>query len=103
LWIALLALWATRADAFLVLQDSMVFIFSGMIAPVAFLPELFQKIALILPLRFLDGFPVEILTANLTTQQIQLGFLIQIVWLSASILSWVVWSNGIGHSSAIGG
>ena len=80
----------------------MVFIFSGMIAPVAFLPELFQKIALILPLRFLDGFPVEILTANLTTQQIQHSFLIQLALLSiASILSWVIWINGIGHSSAI--
>ena len=70
LWIALLTFWATRADAFLALQDSMVFIFSGMIAPVAILPEFLQTIANFLPFRYMVGFPVEILTANLSTQQI---------------------------------
>lgn len=104
LWIALLAFWATRADAFLALQDSMVFIFSGMIAPVAILPEFLQTIANFLPFRYMVGFPVEILTANLSTQQIQIGFLVQIIWLSiAAIASSVVWKKGILHYSAIGG
>jgi ABC-2 type transport system permease protein len=48
-----------------------------MIAPVAILPEFLQTIANFLPFRYMVGFPVEILTANLSTQQIQIGFLVQ--------------------------
>lgn len=104
LWIALLAFWATRADAFLTLQNSMVFIFSGIIAPVAILPDFLKTIANFLPFRYMVGFPVEILTANLSTQQIQTGFVIQTIWLCiAAIASWVVWKKGILHYSAIGG
>ena len=104
LWIAMLAFWATRADALLALQDSMIFIFSGMIAPVAILPGALQKLAEFLPFRYMVGFPVEILTANLTSQQILIGITIQSVWLSiAALSSWIVWRKGLFRYSAIGG
>lgn len=104
LWVALLAFWATRADALLALQDSLVFIFSGMIAPVALLPGFLQEIAVFLPFRYMVGFPVEILTANLTSSQLQLGLLIQVIWVAvASLVCWIIWKNGITRYSAIGG
>ena len=104
LWIAMLAFWATRADALLALQNSLVFIFSGMIAPVAILPGFIQSLAQFLPFRYMVGFPVEILTANLTNQQILFGLTVQIIWLSiAALLSWVVYKKGLQRYSAIGG
>jgi ABC-2 type transport system permease protein len=104
LWIAMLAFWATRADALLALQDSMIFIFSGMIAPVAILPDTLQKLAEFLPFRYMVGFPVEILTANLTTQQILIGMTMQSFWFSITALSsWIVWRKGLMRYSAIGG
>lgn len=104
LWVALLAFWATRADALLALQDSLVFIFSGMIAPVALLPGLLQEIAVFLPFRYMVGFPVEILTANLSPSQIQQGLLIQTFWVAvACLVCWIIWKKGISRYSAIGG
>jgi ABC-2 type transport system permease protein len=104
LWIALLAFWATRADALLALQDSLIFIFSGMIAPVAILPGFLQNLAEFLPFRYMIGFPVEILTANLSEQQILTGLVIQSFWLIiASLLSWIIYKKGLLRYSAIGG
>ncbi len=104
LWVALLAFWATRADALLALQDSLVFIFSGMIAPVALLPGLLQEIAVYLPFRYMVGFPVEILTAYLSNSQIQMGLIIQTFWVAvASLVCWIIWKKGITRYSAIGG
>lgn len=104
LWIALLAFWATRADALLALQDSLVFIFSGMIAPIALLPGFLQKLAAFLPFRYMIGFPVEILTANLSTSQMVKGLLLQLIWLLFAVaICWLVWRKGLTRYSAIGG
>ncbi len=104
LWIALLAFWATRADALLALQDSMIFIFSGMIAPVAILPGFLQKLSEFLPFRYMVGFPVEILTANLTDLQILTGLFVQFIWLViAALFSWIIYKKGLLRYSAIGG
>ena len=35
----MLAFWATRADALLAVQDALTFLFAGVVAPVALLPE----------------------------------------------------------------
>ncbi|HSM23744.1 MAG TPA: ABC-2 family transporter protein [Anaerolineaceae bacterium] len=104
LWIALLAFWSTRADALLALQDSLVFIFSGMIAPVALLPGFLQNLATFLPFRYMIGFPVEILTSDLSYQQMMQGLLIQSIWLIIAVAAcWLVWRKGISRYSAIGG
>jgi len=103
-WIALLAFWFTRADALLALQDSLVFIFSGMIAPVSLLPGFLQNIAIFLPFRYMVGFPVEIFTNQLTLTEIGLGVIIQSTWLIVALtLCSLLWKNGLQRYSAIGG
>ena len=64
-WLALLAFWATRADALLALQDTLVFLLAGQVAPVALLPGALQPAATRLPFRYMVGFPVEVLTGQL--------------------------------------
>lgn len=102
--LALLAFWATRADALLALQDSMVFMLSGIMAPLALLPGGLQQAAMVLPFRYMVGFPVEVLMGQVSGAALWNGFGIQVVWLTAAILGcrWI-WQAGIKRYSAVGG
>ena len=100
----MLAFWATRADALLALQDSLVFLLAGVVAPVPLLPAAMQTAAHFLPFRYMVGFPVEILTGQLTAAQVAQGFAIQAAWLAvALLLARLVWTGGIKRYTAIGG
>ncbi len=102
--LALLAFWASRADALLAVQDTLVFLLAGMVAPVTLLPALMQSAARVLPFWYMVGFPVEVLTNQLSPSEVLNGLAIQAAWLvvavSASIL---VWRRGVRHYTAVGG
>jgi ABC-2 type transport system permease protein len=103
-WIALLAFWATRANALLAVQDSLMFVLAGQVAPTTLLPGVMEKAAVILPFRYMIGFPVEILTGDLSGSEIQFGFLIQAGWLAFTFLLFLeVWRTGVKQYSAVGG
>ena len=103
-WLALLAFWSTRADALVALQDSLVFLFAGQVAPVALLPGVLRKIAIVLPFRYMLGFPVEILTGQLDGRAIFTGFCLQLGWLAVALtLFLIIWRAGLRHYSAVGG
>ena len=103
-WLALLACWATRADGLLALQDSLVFLLAGQIAPTALLPDPLQKAATALPFRYMIGFPVEILTGQLSAAEMWAGFAIQAGWLAVALaLFTTLWRAGVKRYSAVGG
>lgn len=103
-WLALLAFWATRADSLLALQDSLIFLLGGHLAPIALLPAWMQGLARILPFRYMSAFPVEILTGQLTRNEVLLGFGVQMAWtLAAWLLHRWVWRRGLRHYEAVGG
>ncbi|MBN2387981.1 MAG: ABC-2 family transporter protein [Anaerolineales bacterium] len=103
-WLALLAFWATRADALLALQDALVFLLAGQVAPVALLPGFLQTLAKILPFRYMVAFPVEILTGQLDLAGMQTGFAFQAGWLSvAAGLYLLLWRAGLRRYTAVGG
>jgi ABC-2 type transport system permease protein len=103
-WLALLAFWATRADSLLALQDTMIFLLGGHLAPYTLLPSRMQTLARILPFRYMSAFPVEVLIGQLNHQETLLGFAIQAGWTVAAILlyRWV-WSRGVRRYEAVGG
>ncbi len=102
--LALLAFWATRADALLAVQDALVFLLAGQVAPVALLPDALRLLATILPFRSMVGFPVEVLTGQVHGPDLLLGFAIQAAWLVGTALVFRrTWRAGLGHYSAIGG
>ena len=102
--LAELAFWSTRADALLVVQDSLVFVFSGLVAPVALLPAGLGRWALLLPFRYMVGFPVEVLTGQLSAAEIGLGLASQAGWLAlALLLARGLWQRGIRRYTAVGG
>ena len=103
-WLALLAFWSARADALLAVQDSLVFLLSGVVAPFALLPPVGRFFATVLPFRYMVGFPVEVLCGQLDARAIVTGLAIQAGWLLAAlILAVVVWKNGLRRYSAVGG
>jgi ABC-2 type transport system permease protein len=103
-WFALLAFWATRADALLSLQDALVFLLAGQVAPVALLPEMLQRLALALPFRYMVAFPVELLTGQVEKAGILAGFALQVGWLALSLaLYGLLWRRGLHHYTAVGG
>jgi ABC-2 type transport system permease protein len=103
-WLALLAFWLTRTDSLLALQDGLIFILAGQVAPVAVLPGAVQTLALALPFRYMIGFPVEALLGQLTPGELLLGFGVQIAWLLVAYTMFtVVWRRGVRHYEAVGG
>jgi ABC-2 type transport system permease protein len=103
-WLALLAFWATRADSLLALQDTLIFLLGGHLAPIRLLPDWMQTLARILPFRYMSAFPVEILTGLINQKEMLSGLLIQISWTTVAFLlyRWV-WGAGIRHYEAVGG
>ncbi|HSJ56425.1 MAG TPA: ABC-2 family transporter protein [Anaerolineae bacterium] len=103
-WLAILAFWATRADALLSLQESLIFLLGGQIAPPALLPGAMQTLAGILPFRYMVAFPVEVLTGQLTPGEVAAGFAWQAGWLLfAAVLFALLWRAGLKRYAAVGG
>ena len=103
-WLALLAFWATRADALLSLQESLIFLLAGQLAPAALLPDLMRRAAEVLPFRYMVGFPVEVLTGQLAVADLRAGFAFQAGWLVvALVLFSLLWRAGLRRYSAVGG
>jgi ABC-2 type transport system permease protein len=103
-WLALLAFWATRADALLALQDSLIFLLAGQVAPIALLPGIMQTAARILPFRYMVAFPVEVLSGHLSRADIIAGFTAQLIWLSVAVsLYLLLWRRGLRRYTAVGG
>ena len=103
-WLALLAFWAIRADSLLALQDALVFLLAGQVAPVAVLPPFMQATAIALPFRYMVGFPVEVLTNQLNSRALLTGFALQIGWLAITAgLFKLLWRMGLRRYTAVGG
>ena len=103
-WLALLAFWATRADALLAVQDSLIFLLAGQVAPIALLPDALRTAATLLPFRYMVAFPVEVLTRQTTVTDLLVEFAMQAGWaLAAVVLYRVMWRAGLRQYTAVGG
>ena len=103
-WLALLSFWMTRAQALLALQDGLIFLFAGQVAPTALLPDGLREAAIILPFRYMVSFPVELIAGHLSSGEIISGFIFQFVWLFIAILLYqTLWRRGVKKYVAIGG
>lgn len=71
--IALLAFWTQKIESLLSINDTFVFLLAGQVAPVALLPGVIGKIAVIMPYRYMLGFPVEVLMGKLAGNDILIG------------------------------
>jgi ABC-2 type transport system permease protein len=103
-WLALLSFWAARADGLLAVQESLIFLLGGQVAPVALLPPVMRALAVALPFRSMVGFPAEVLTGQLDAAGLRTGLAIQAGWLLVAVVLFVaLWRTGVRRYSAVGG
>jgi ABC-2 type transport system permease protein len=103
-WLALLAFWVTRADSLVALQDALIFLLAGQIAPIALLPGGIKTLATVLPFRYMVGFPIEVLTGQLSRADLWTGFGLQMGWLLLALALYrTMWRQGLRRYAAVGG
>jgi ABC-2 type transport system permease protein len=97
------AFWTTRVSAINQAYYVPLLFLSGQIAPLSLFPPSIQILASVLPFRWMIGFPVELLTGELSPVQGCIGLGTQIVWLALSLaLVRIVWRAGVRVYSAVG-
>lgn len=103
-WLALTAFWSTRSNALVLMQDALVFVLAGQVAPTDLLPGGLRTVAEWLPFRYMLGFPIEVLLGRVHEGALTRGLILQIAWLSAAGgLAYSFWRLGVRRHAAVGG
>ena len=103
-WLALTAFWSTRSHALVLMQDALVFVLAGQIAPISLLPGGLRTAAEWLPFRYMLGFPIEVLLGRVPEGALTRGIILQLVWLTvAGGLAYSLWRLGVRRHAAVGG
>jgi ABC-2 type transport system permease protein len=103
--IGMLAFWTNRAASIYVVYEGIHLFMSGRIAPLSMFPSWVISLAEWLPFYITVGFPVEMLSGQLT-DPVLIGkyFGLQCIWLTVLILLFrLEWKWGIRKYSAVGG
>jgi ABC-2 type transport system permease protein len=101
--LALAAFWTTRVSAINQIYYVAALFLSGQVAPLSLFPFSVQVVAMLLPFRWVIGFPVELLLGRLTPGEALAGFAAQSVWLLLSLaLLKMAWRAGVRRYSAVG-
>jgi ABC-2 type transport system permease protein len=78
-------------------------LFSGLFVPLTLMPNIVQVIAQYLPFQLQIYFPIQLILGRLSSTQIIQGYVLGIIWLSATILAFnLIWRNGVKRFSAVG-
>lgn len=102
--IAMLTFWTTRIDALDGLYFTILFFFSGRIAPLDLLPPLLRSIADWLPVRWILAFPAEVVSGRVSIQGVVQGMLAQGLWIvGLSVLLGLLWKWGLQQYTAVDG
>jgi ABC-2 type transport system permease protein len=101
--LALAAFWTTRVSAINQMYFVALLFLSGQIAPLALFPLPVRVAAMILPFRWMIGFPVDLLLGHLTPVETLTGLAAQALWIGLGfLLVRIVWRAGVRVYSAVG-
>lgn len=100
--IGMLAFWTSQATAFVQMFFALRMLLSGVLAPVALLPQVIQPALYWLPFRYMLSFCSEIALGHLASEILS-GLTIQFAW---GIFLWIavrkVWKIAMRSYSAVG-
>lgn len=98
------AFWLTNIQAVISLSDVLVYLFGGILIPLALLPEAMQTAALFLPLQSIFAFPLSVMLGRAHGQEMLAGLAGQVVWtVVLAILASAMWRAGLRRYEAVGG
>ena len=101
--IGLLSFWFDETTAIGETYGLLYSLFSGVFIPLTALPPAIRGLGHILPFRFTLSLPIEIFLNQLTSREIYIGLLLQLVWLlAAGGLCRILWLRGLKIYSASG-
>jgi ABC-2 type transport system permease protein len=101
--LAMAAFWTTRTMAVNQLYYITMLFLSGQIAPLELLPGPLRAVAVVMPFRWMVGFPVELVLGRLTPQAAMMGLAMQAVWLVLAFgLFRLVWRGGVRRYAGVG-
>lgn len=102
--VAMLAFWTTRIDALDRLYYTILFLFSGRIAPIDLLPASLRAPAEVLPMRWILSFPAELALGRVSFQNAAQGVIIQCVWIGVlGIVARLLWRRSLQQYTAVDG
>jgi ABC-2 type transport system permease protein len=85
------------------LRQVLEIVFSGQIAPLAFYPLLIQKVAEVLPFKFLSFFPAQVYLGQVQFNEILFNLLMAVLWLLFFyLIVWLMWKRGVRRYEGTG-
>jgi ABC-2 type transport system permease protein len=101
--IALAAFWMTRVAAVNEVYFVLGTFLSGAWVPLALLPGPLQVLSWLLPFRWHQAFPTELLMGRLTPQDTAIGLGMQLLWCGITFAVWrLLWDRAVGQYTAVG-
>jgi ABC-2 type transport system permease protein len=101
---AMLAFWLLEISTLIFILFAFEYLASGHLFPLSMLPGPLQHVLFFTPFPYQLYFPVAVYMGKITGTQLQVGFLIQFLWVVASFaLARFAWARGIRKYAAFGG
>lgn len=101
--IGLLAFWISEATTLNDIWYAISMMLGGIVAPLGLFPAPVQAVANYLPFRYMLSFPVEVVSARLSLDELAIGLGTMFFWVIVMVVlcRWL-WSKGIRQFSAFG-
>lgn len=97
--LSLFAFFTNKIKSLLSINDTLVFLLAGQVAPSSLLPGFMQDISDYLPFQYMISFPIEFSLGKLDHSQLVFGIIVQFVWAVVIILcNRLVWKKGFVHT-----
>lgn len=96
--------WVLFAGNSFWVVEMIIYLLSGYMIPLVFLPNWLQAIAAVLPFKYIANFPVDAFMGRLEWSEVLLGLLVQGIWtlLLVGLLTFI-WRRGLRRFESYGG
>jgi ABC-2 type transport system permease protein len=102
--LGMITFFTTRVGAIFELFFAIELVFSGRLVPMSLMPPVVQQVAAFMPFQWTFYFPIEVLVAEMSAQQMLAGLGIQLLWISMGWLAvMIMWKYSVRQFSAVGG
>jgi ABC-2 type transport system permease protein len=102
--LGMITFFTTRVGAIFELFFAIELVFSGRLVPMSLMPPVVQQVAAFMPFQWTFYFPIEVLVAEMSAQQMLAGLGIQLLWI---VMGWlavmIMWKYSVRQFSAVGG
>ncbi|MGE5632548.1 MAG: ABC transporter permease [Caulobacteraceae bacterium] len=102
--LGLLAFWMTEISSLYVMTNRITLFLSGMLFPLAFLPEELYVVSSFLPFHYIGFFPAMVAIGNIEQADLIKGIVTSGIWVCViSMLSIILWRAGLKKYVSVGG